>query len=112
MAQVVALDSTSFWLPSSNLGSVGTVSEVAGLSPWMERHVESRARIAMRYLAVGVFVVLTAMLGAMVVPFFVWVFSLGLLPQWASLALAVPSGAFTGYWGYQHTVDKDWLDPA
>ena len=74
--------------------------------------MESRPRMALRSLAVGVFVALTASIGAMLIPTFVWVFSLGLLPDWGMYLLMVPSAGFTGYWGYQHTIDKDWLDPS
>lgn len=64
-----------------------------------------------RYFAVGFFVLLTAAIGAMLIPTFIWIFSFGLLPDWVAYLLMVPSGGFTGYWGYQHTVDKDWLEP-
>jgi hypothetical protein len=70
-----------------------------------------RQEMTIRKAAVVTFTVLTALLGAMVIPTILWMFTLNLLPSWIFNALALPAGAATGYWGYQHTVDKDWLYP-
>ena len=73
--------------------------------------MSKRPYMPMRRAAVVIFTVLTALLGAMLVPTVVWMFSFGLLPSWTLNVLGLAAGAFTGYWGYQHTVYKDWLYP-
>jgi hypothetical protein len=64
--------------------------------------------LLIRRIAVGVFVTLMALLGGMALPSVVWIFTLGLPPQWFAYALAIPGGWAAGYVAYQHTVDKDW----
>ena len=64
--------------------------------------------LLMRRIAVVVFVTLMTILGAMVLPSIVWIFTLGLPPQWVAYVLAIPGGWGVGYVAYQHTVDKDW----
>ena len=73
--------------------------------------MSQRMDMLARKAAVVMFTTLMAILGAMSVPSVVWMFTLGLLPSWVQMALAVPGAGFAGYWAYQHTVYKDWLYP-
>ena len=40
-----------------------------------------------------------------------WIFILGLFPQWVAYVLATPGAGAARYVAYQHMVEKDWLDP-
>ena len=61
-------------------------------------------RKAARHAAVGIFVVLAALL------LVVWAFTLGLLAETAGYALGALGVGLGGYWSYQHTVDAGWLE--
>ena len=63
-----------------------------------------------RYAAVGIFVVLAAALGAMLLVLVVWAFTLGLLPAPAGYAVFALGAGVGGYWGYRHTVEAEWLE--
>jgi len=62
-------------------------------------------------MATVVFVALITLSGAMALPSVVWIFTRGLFPQWVAYMLAIPGGGAAGYVAYQHTVEKDSLDP-
>ena len=69
-----------------------------------------RMRKTARYAAVGIFVVLAALLGALVLVLVIWAFTLGLLPETAGYALFAVGAGLGGYWGYRHTVEAEWLE--
>jgi hypothetical protein len=69
----------------------------------------NRHALLIRKAAVVTFTVATALLGAMILPTILWMFTFGLIPPWVFNVLALPAGAFTGYWGFQYTAYNDWL---